>query len=55
MQAIIVEGSLQEISDFVKSLGKGKNTYELEMELFEKTHHGHKSTIFSSDEEAGTT
>lgn len=48
MRAIIVEGSVKEISEFVK--GIEKTVYDLEMEIYKKTHSGHKSTIFSSEE-----
>ena len=50
MRAIIIEGSVKEISEFVKGLEKEKTVYDLEMEIYEKTHSGHKRTIFSSEE-----
>lgn len=50
MRAIIVEGSVKEISEFVKGMEKEKTVYDLEMEIYKKTHSGHKSTIFSSEE-----
>lgn len=49
-RAIIVEGTVKEISEFVKGMEKEKTVYDLEMEIYEKTHSGHKSTIFSSEE-----
>lgn len=46
MQAVIVEGSAKEISELVKELRKEKSAYELEMELFEKTHSGNKVSFY---------
>lgn len=52
MRVIIIEGSVKEISEFVKGMEKEKIVYDLEMEIYKKTHSGHKSTVFSSEEDA---
>lgn len=51
MRAIIIEGSVKEISEFVKGLEKEKTVYDLEMEIYEKTHSGPKRTFSSEDED----
>lgn len=50
MRAIIVEGSVKEISEFVKGMEKEKTVYDLEMEIYEKTHSGPKRNFSSEDE-----
>ena len=51
MRAVIVEGCVKEISEFVRGLAKEKTIYDLEMELFEKTHSGPKRNFFDKYDE----
>ena len=47
MRAIIIEGSVKEISEFIKGLEKEKTIYDLEMEIYEKTHSGQKEPFLA--------